>query len=135
MDTAQLAPLYDSIIQGTAILITALVGIGVVYLRSYVKQKIENEQIEKSVLTTLDVADSSLRSVILGMSSDLKKKLADGKLEPAEITDIQNKTLAKINKEVVPAILERAEAHVGDLTQFLLTRVEGNLQQSDKVTN
>jgi hypothetical protein len=131
----QLSPLYDSIIQGAAVLITAGVGIGVVYLRSYVKAKIENEQIEKSVLTTLDVADSSLRSVILGLSTNLKVKLADGKLDPAEIKEIQDATLTKVTKEVAPAMLKRAEAHVGDLTTYLLTRVEGNLQAVDKVTN
>jgi len=130
----QFSSLFDSVIQGAAVLITAGVGVGVVYLRSYVKAKIENEQIEKSVLTTLDVADSSLRSVILGLSSDLKLKLADGKLDPAEIKEIQAATLTKVVKEVAPVMLKRAEAHVGDLTTYLLTRVEGKIQEADRVT-
>jgi len=134
MEAAQLAPLYTEIIQGVALLIVAGIGYMTTKTQMATRRKVDNDEIEKALLTTLDVTDSSLRSIILGLGENLKKKLADGKLSTEEIREIKCDTLTKVEKEVAPALLERAEAHVGDLATHLLTRIEGGIQKADRVT-
>jgi len=135
MDSTQLAPLYDSIIQGAAVLITLGVGVGAAYIRSYVKKKIENDEIEKSVLQTVDVLNDSFRKTVLATSSDLKAKLADGKLTNDEVKALQDEIITQVAKNVEPAVLKRAEAHVGDVQTYLENKIAAKLQEVDKVTN
>lgn len=131
----QLAPLYDSIIQAAAVLITLGMGIGTAYIRTYVKKKIENEEIEKSFLQTVDVLDDSFRKTILNTSKNLKTKLADGNLSSTEITDLQSDILKEIKTNISPAVLKRTEAHVGDVQKYLENKIAAKLQEVDKVTN
>lgn len=135
MDATQMAPLYDSIIQAAAVLITVGVGVGAAYVRTYVKKNIENAEIEKSVLQTVDVLNDSLRKTVLTTSDDLKAKLADGKLSKDEIKALQDEVIKQVADNVEPAVLKRAEAHVGDLQTYLETKIAAKLQEVDKVTN
>lgn len=135
MDASQMGPLYDSIIQGAAVLITVGVGVGAAYIRAYVKKKIDNEEIEKSVLHTVDVMNDSFRKTVLTTSEDLKAKVADGKLSQDEIKAFQNDIIKQVSDTVAPAVLERAQAHVGDLQKYLENKIAAKLQEVDKVTN
>jgi len=130
-----MAPLYDSIIQAAAVLITVGVGVGAAYIRSYVKKKIENDEIQKSVLQTVDVLNDSFRKTVLTSSENLKAKLADGKLTNEEVKALQDEIIDQVAKNVEPAILKRAEAHVGDVQKYLENKIAAKLQEVDKVTN
>jgi tetrahydromethanopterin S-methyltransferase subunit H len=131
MDFSQLS---QTLVDSASIIITALVGMGVVYLRSYVGKRIENEEIKSSILLSMTTLENSVKGSIQELSVNAKTALADGKLTKAEIKSIQDKAIDHFNKQVSPALQKRLEAHVGDVEQWLLNKINAELQKADKVT-
>ena len=133
MDAAQLGPLYVALVSSAAGLIIAVAGLGIAYLKM-IGRKINDEKLQSSYNTTLDVVDDTLRAVLLDASDNIKKKVADGVLTKEEIIAFQDEIVKETSTKVAPAILERAKQHIGDLGKAIETRVKSKIQEVDRVT-
>ena len=134
MDNAQLGQLYVAVVAAGAGLIISLLGLGSAYLKK-LGRRIDNEEIRASYNATLGVVDDTVRAVLLDASDDLKKKVADGVLTKEEIKALQDTVVKEAATKIAPAVLKRAEQHIGDLGKAMETRVKSKIQEVDRVTN
>jgi len=131
MDYSQL---YQTIIDSAAVIITALVGAGVVYIKGYINKRIENEELKNSVLITMTTLENSVKSSIQNLSAEGKKAVADGTVSDEELEKIKKSAIEHFEKQVAPALQDRLNAHVGDMETFITNKITAELQKADTVT-
>lgn len=129
-----LSNLYQTIIDSAAIIITALVGMGVVYLKHYINSRIENEELKNSVMLTMTTIENSVKGSIQNLSEEGKKAVADGVITKDELEIIKASAIDNFKKQVSPKLQERLQAHVGDVESFITNKISAELQKADKVT-
>lgn len=115
---------YQDMLQLTAMVLTALVAVGIAYLRKYVNEKIKSDEIKQSIALTLDTIESSAKAAISDLSDQAKKALADGKITPEEMKALEQAARAQIEENLTPAMKERLQAHVGDVDRYVQMKVK-----------
>jgi len=130
----EMGNLYQTIIDSAAIIITALVGMGVVYIKGYIAKRIENEELKNSVLLSMTTIENSVKSSIQNLSIESKKAVADGVITEDELKNIQTTAMDHFKKQVSPELQNRLTAHVGDVETFITNKISAELQKADKVT-
>jgi len=129
-----MSSLYQTIIDSAAVIITALAGTGVVYFKSYINKRIENEELKNSILLSMTTLENSVKSSIQNLSVEGKKALADGIVSKEELNNIKKSAIEHFEKQVSPALQKRLVAHVGDMETFITNKISAELQKADKVT-
>jgi len=129
-----LSNIYQAIIDSAAVIITGLVGVGVVYVKGYINKRIENEELKNSVMLSMTTIENSVKSSIQNLSAEGKKAVADGKVSKEELDIIKKSALEHFNKQVSPLLQERLTAHVGDVETFISNKITAELQKADKIT-
>ena len=124
MVSIDLSPLTQTLTDSTVLIITALIGLGVFYLRKYVISKIDNEELKNSLLLTLQVVQSSVNSAVQGMGGELKTALADGKLTNEELDHLKQIAKTQVTQQISPALQKRLQAHVNDVDKFIEDKVK-----------
>ena len=131
MDFSQVG---QTLVDSLAVIITALVGLGIVYIKGYINKRIENEELKNSVLLSMTTLENSVKGSIQALSSEMKVAVADGKVTPEELKTIQQKASKHFTEQVSPELQERLKAHVGDVETFITNKVAAELQKAEKVT-
>lgn len=131
MDFSQL---FQTIIDSATLIITALVALGVVYIKNYASKRISNDELKNSVLLTLTTVENSVKSTVQNMSENAKIAVADGKVSKEEFEEIRKKAFNHFSKQVSPELQKRLQAHVGDVELFITDKVAAELQKVEKVT-
>jgi hypothetical protein len=126
--------LYQTIIDSAAVIITAFVGMGVVYVKGYISKRIENEELKNSILLSMTTIENSVKSSIQNLSVEGKKAVADGVISQQELKTITDSAIEHFKKQVSPALQDRLTAHVGDIESFITNKITAELQKADKVT-
>jgi len=131
MDFSQVS---QALVDSLAVIITALVGLGIVYIKGYINKRIENEELKNSVLLSMTTLENSVKGSIQALSGDLKLAVADGKVSKDELFGIQQKAIKHFVEQVSPQLQKRLQAHVGDVETFIINKVAAELQKAEKVT-
>lgn len=131
MDFSQLSQV---LLEAATVIITALVGAGVVYIRSYVNKRIDNEELKNSLLATTEVLQNSVNSSIANLSASSKIALADGKIDKGELDDIREKAVKHFQTQISPKLQERLEAHVADTQGFIVNQINSQIEKANTVT-
>ena len=131
MDFSQVS---QALVDSLAVIITALVGLGIVYIKGYINKRIENEELKNSVLLSMTTLENSVKGSIQALSGDLKLAVADGKVSKDELFGIQQKAIKHFAEQVSPQLQKRLQAHVGDIETFITNKVAAELQKAEKVT-
>ena len=126
--------LSGTLIDALSVIITALVGLGVVYIRQYVAARVANEEIKTSLLTTVKVLENSVNSSINALSVDAKKALADGNISDEELKMIEDNAVKHFNEQVSPALQKRLQAHVGDVQGLVVNVIKSQVEKANRVT-
>ena len=129
-----MSTLYQTIIDSAAVIITAFVGMGVVYIKGYIAKRIENEELKNSVLLSMTTIENSVKTSIQNLSIEGKKAVADGVVSPEELNIIKLAAIDHFKKQVSPALQDRLTAHVKDVETFISNKITAELQKADKVT-
>ncbi len=124
----------QTLIDSMAVTITALVGLGVVYLKGYINKRIENEELKNSVLLTMTTLENSVKSSIQSLSANGKVAIADGVVSKDELKNIQDEAFKHFAEQVSPKLQERLQAHVGDVQTLITNKIAAELQKAEKVT-
>ncbi len=124
----------QTLIDSMAVIITALVGLGVVYLKGYINKRIDNEELKNSVLLTMTTLENSVKSSIQNLSANGKVAIADGVVSKDELKSIQDNAFKHFNEQVSPKLQERLQAHVGDVQTLITNKIAAELQKAEKVT-
>ncbi len=124
----------QTLIDSMAVIITALVGLGVVYLKGYINKRIDNEELKNSVLLTMTTLENSVKSSIQNLSANGKVAIADGVVSKDELKSIQDNAFKHFAEQVSPKLQERLQAHVGDVQTLITNKIAAELQKAEKVT-
>ena len=131
MDFSQVS---QALVDSMAVIITALVGLGIVYIKGYISKRIENEELKNSVLLSMTTLENSVKGSIQALSGKMKLAVADGKVSKDELLGIQQKATKHFIEQVSPQLQKRLQAHVGDVETFIINKVAAELQKAEKVT-
>ena len=131
MDFSQLSQV---LLTSVCTIIAAVASAAVVYLKSYISRKIENDELKNSLLATTEVLQNSVNSSIANLSASSKIALADGKINKGELEDIREKALKHFSTQVSPALQKRLEAHVEDTQGFIVNRINSQIEKANTVT-
>ena len=123
-----------TLIDALSVIVTALVGLGVVYIRQYVAARVANEEIKTSLLTTVKVLENSVNGSINALSIDAKKALADGNITDEELKKIEDNAIKHFNEQVSPALQKRLQAHVGDVQGLVVNVIKSQVEKANRVT-
>jgi hypothetical protein len=126
--------ILQSLIDGSAVVITALIGLGVTYIVKYVKSNVANEEFKASLLATTKIIESSVNSSIGNLSKSAKLALADGSISKKELDVIRTNALKHLYEQVSPKLQGRLEAHIGDVKTFLLNQIAEQVEKANKIT-
>ncbi len=124
----------QTLIDSMAVIITAFVGLGVVYLKGYINKRIENEEFKNSLRLTAEVVGNSVKASISNLGENVKVAVADGKVSKQDISDIENAAFKHFNEQVSPKLQERLQAHIGDVQTLITNKIAAELQKAEKVT-
>jgi len=115
---------YQDMLQLATLVMTALVAVGIAYVRKYVNEKIKSDEIKQSIVLTLDTIESAAKAAISDLSDKAKKALADGKITPEEMAELEAAARRQIEENLSPAMKERLQAHVGDVDRYVQMKVK-----------
>ena len=124
MVAIDLSPLTQTVTDSMVLIVTALIGLGVFYLRKYVISKIDNEELKNSLLLTLQVVQSSVNSAVQGMGGEVKVALSDGKITNEELEHLKAVAKKQVSEQISPALQKRLQAHVNDVDKFIEDKVK-----------
>ena len=130
-----LSSIESAVLQLVTIIVLALIGIAVSYVKKYLQAHIEDKELLKSIDTTVDVITDSVGHSVQLLSAETEKALADGKLSQEELKDIQDRAYEDYKQHVAPQLQDRLEAHVGDAKAYVQRKAAAYVQKLDKVTN
>ena len=131
MDFTQL---YQTLIDSAVLIILAMVGIGLAWVKVQASKFFTGEDLKASVLLTLTTLENSVKGSVQALGVDAKKAVADGVITKEELADIQSKAWKRFNDTTTKEVQERLQAHVGDLNTFVMDKVAAELQKVEKVT-
>lgn len=121
------------LIDGLALIITVLLGLGLGALKRYINARVTNEDLKTDLLKTETVLGAGVRSLIAGMSAESKKALADGTLSKEEMDELQKKAESLL-KAQVPDVEDRLKVHINNSSQYLADMISGEFEKANKVT-
>lgn len=129
MNGVDFTPLINTAVDAFISIGVALIGLGVYYIRQYVKSKIQNEELKSSLLLTLNTIENSVKSSMMNMTDDIQKILADGKVTPEELAMLKKAAKEEYQKQIDPKLKERLQAHINDIDKFIEQKVEAEIMK------
>lgn len=126
--------LSQTLVDGSVVVLTALVGLVVAYVKQYITKKIQNEEFRSSLLVTTKVLESSVNSSINGLPISSKKALADGKINPEELKQIEDVAYKHFLRQVSPELQKRLQAHITDIQSFMVNGIKSQMEKANTVT-
>ena len=124
----------QALVDGTAVVLTALVGLAVVYIKQYINKKVANDEFKSSLLATTAVIENSVNSSINNLSASAKVALADGEISREDVKMIEDNAAKHFIEQVSPEMQKRLEAHIGDVKTFVLNNITAQVEKANKVT-
>ena len=124
-----ISPLTQTIAEGLVTIGVTLIGVGVWYLKKYVASKIESEELKNSLTLTLTTIENAVKASVLDMGEEVKKMLADGKLDASELARLKDMAKSEVYTQISPALQSRLQAHINDVDAFIDKKVKAEVQK------
>ena len=115
--------IYQHAIESTILVLNAAVIIGIAYLRTWVNQKIKQEEFKNSLIVTLDSIETATKKSIVNLGSAVKEAIKDGTVSKSELENLRTTALRDIHENLTPMIKRRLQAHIGDVDKYLQDKV------------
>ncbi len=131
----EITQIYQALIESAALIIIAIAGLAVTFLKIYATRYIKNKELQTSLKVSLDMVVNSVKSTILGLSVDAKKAIADGNISPEDLKLIQLNAIDRFKENVAPSVQKIMVTHIQDLEKMVLDIVDAEVQKADKITS
>ncbi len=131
----EMTEVYQALIESAALLIIAIAGLGVTFLKIYAAKYVKNKELQTSLKLSLDMVVNSVKSTILGLSVDAKQAIADGNISPEDLKLIQLNAIDRFKENVAPSAQKIMVTHIKDLEKMVLDIVDAEVQKADKITS
>ena len=119
METSVLAPLADHAIELLSLVLTALISVGIAYL----KKAVENSEFKDSLTTTLEAINTMSHDAVNSVAMATREAMADGKITAAERATIQKIARKEFETVISPKMVNRLNVHTNDADKFITAKI------------
>ena len=120
---------YQDMISLASMVITALVGVGIVYLRKFVNSRVSSQELKESLLLTLNTIEDAVKASVSDLSSEVRKALEDGTITEEERKHLLLLAEAEVNATIGSAAKDRLQAHVADVDRLIQNKVKAAVDE------
>jgi len=120
---------YQDMISLASMVITALVGVGIVYLRKFVNSKVANEELRGSLLLTLNTVEDAVKASVSDLDVEVRKALEDGTITEDERKHLLMVAESEVHNTIGSAAKERLQAHVADVDKLIKNKVKAAVDE------
>lgn len=124
MEVSVLAPLADHAVELLSLVLTALVTVGIAYL----KKAVENSEFKDSLTTTLEAIQTLSIGAVNNVAMATKEALADGKITPEERAHIQVIARNDFERVISPKMIKRLNIHMNDADKFITAKINETVE-------
>lgn len=118
---AQFTPVITSIV-------VALVGLVLVRLEKFIREKVKNDRAETTFIAINDMVRTVVADIGATVVAEMKEKAQDGKLTMVEAVDVKNQAVEKLRFLIPKEASKVIEQIVGDLDVYVSSKIEEEVE-------
>jgi hypothetical protein len=120
---------YQDMVSLASMIITALVGVGIVYLRKFVNSKVASQELKESLLLTLSTVEDAVKASVSDLDAEVRKALEDGTITEEERKHLLLVAEREVNNTIGSAAKDRLQAHVADVDKLIQNKVKSAVDE------